>query len=87
MTEQYEAIIDHLIATNEDGERGAIRSLLSIHEVLVKDVANKVDNTQAELFTLTLLVRDGIQNGFNTKALELACGRAEDALSAMSEQQ
>jgi hypothetical protein len=81
MTEQYESAIDYLLTANDGSARGAIRSLLSVHEAFVKDMAD----TQAELLTLTLLVRDGIQNGFNAKALELACGRTEDALSAMSE--
>lgn len=45
----------------------------------------RVKDARSELFILTLLVRDGIENGFNNNALELQSSRAEDALEAVKE--
>ncbi len=45
----------------------------------------RINDARSELFILTLLVRDGVENGFNNSALELQCTRAEDALEAVKE--
>ena len=44
-----------------------------------------MEAARAELFILTLLVRDGIESGFNNNALELQSSRTEDAFEAVKE--
>ncbi|NVM42798.1 hypothetical protein HWX16_21015 [Ochrobactrum intermedium] len=45
----------------------------------------RIKDARSELFILTLLVRDGIENGFNNNALELQSSRTEDAFEAVKE--
>ncbi len=54
------------------------------HGFLVNDSLKEgIKAARAELFMLTLLVRDGIANGFCGHALELQSLRTEDALEAV----
>lgn len=65
---------------------GWTREKMLEHGFLANEpLKERIMAARAELFILTLLVRDGIENGFNNNALELQCTRAEDAFEAVNE--
>ena len=46
-------------------------------------LALQIKDAKAERFILTLLIRDGMENGFNENAMLLQADRAEEALNKL----